>query len=280
MALGLDGSTYSQRKVDDNLYVMSMDTGRALAEYAQLTLKLPYFAPIGPLGNIVELFSMAAPGVREILSVGKLCYEIHEDNYDLVIADASATGHVSGILGTSRNVHNLTSAGIIRDQTSWMDDILYNPAQTSIAIATTAQETPIAETLELLETLSHSSDHPGNSVFVNRVPSELFNRREESIFRTLTGELGKPARAEKKTADEMRRLDSLFSAADLAIKIRRSEEVQLKYFESSLQLQAAAKEGDSPETYYVPYLFMQGDPFDMTKQIALHLAEELSIELS
>jgi len=30
--------------------------------------------------------------VREILTVGKLCYEVRERNYDLVVVDAAASG--------------------------------------------------------------------------------------------------------------------------------------------------------------------------------------------
>ena len=38
----------------------------------------------------------AAPGVKEILTVGKLCWEVREQHYDLVVVDAPATGHVVG----------------------------------------------------------------------------------------------------------------------------------------------------------------------------------------
>jgi hypothetical protein len=291
LVLGLKGTAYNPRQADDNLYVMSMDTGRALAEYAQITLKLPYFASIGPLGNIIELFSMAAPGVREILSVGKLCYEIHEGNYDLVIADASATGHIAGIMRASKNVHDLTATGVIRNQTSWMDDILYDPEQTSIAITATPQETPVTETLDLFSTLLSSLGNPSSLIFVNKVTAELFSKKEERLFYMLTdgkatsqhgGQFvsGKAAVSQQKTAGEEPLLENLFSIADLATQVRRSEEVHLTRLESGLKLISENKKYVSPETYYIPYLFFGKDLFAMTKQAARHLAEELSIELS
>ena len=40
----------------------------------------------------------AAPGVREILSVGKLAYEVREGRYDLVVVDSPPLGAVTDSL--------------------------------------------------------------------------------------------------------------------------------------------------------------------------------------
>ena len=50
-----------------------------------------------PLAKTFDFVATAAPGVKEILTVGKLAYEVREENYDLVVVDASATGHVVGL---------------------------------------------------------------------------------------------------------------------------------------------------------------------------------------
>ena len=80
------------------LSAMSMDTEASLREYLRLNLRIPVVGRIGPLAKAFDFVATAAPGVREILTVGKLCYEVREQHYDLVVVDAPATGHVVGQL--------------------------------------------------------------------------------------------------------------------------------------------------------------------------------------
>lgn len=289
---GLDKIDYAPLKVQDNLYIMSMDTGQSLTEYVHLMLKLPNFAPLGPLNSLFELFSMAAPGVREVLSVGKLCYEVRENHYDLVIADSSATGHVVGTLATSKHVNTLIDKGIIREQTDWMDDILYDPQQTCVSVVTTAQETPVLETLDLIERILSSVNIGLGPIFANRIMNEIFNDKEEQLFQRLAaGDTGKllfqaiadknfPGRnLDKSFSEEI--LSEIFSAASLSMQIRREEELQLRYLASRLQGldKTSQAKSETPETYYIPYLFGDKDLFSMTKRIAANLADELSVDL-
>jgi len=63
---------------------MSMDTEASLREYLKLQLRIPIVGRVGPLARAFDFVATAAPGVREILTVGKLCYEVREDHYDTV----------------------------------------------------------------------------------------------------------------------------------------------------------------------------------------------------
>ena len=81
---------------------MSMDTEASLREYLKLHLRVPVVGRIGPLAKAFDFVATAAPGVREILTVGKLCWEVRERHYDLVVVDAAASGHVVGQLAARR----------------------------------------------------------------------------------------------------------------------------------------------------------------------------------
>src|SRR4029077_5631371 len=85
---------FEPRQVVPNLFAMSMDAEESLKEYLTLQLRLPLMARIGPLARIFEFVATAAPGVREILTVGKVVWEVREAKWDLVVVDASATGHI------------------------------------------------------------------------------------------------------------------------------------------------------------------------------------------
>ena len=76
-----------------------MDTEASLREYLKLQLRIPVVGRIGPLAKAFDFVATAAPGVREILTVGKLCWEVRERHYDLVVVDAPASGHIVGPAG-------------------------------------------------------------------------------------------------------------------------------------------------------------------------------------
>ena len=85
---------YKPREVQPNLFAMTMNTEDSLQEYLRLQMRLPAVARIGPLARAFEFVATAAPGVREILTVGKPVWEVRGGHYDLVVVDASATGHI------------------------------------------------------------------------------------------------------------------------------------------------------------------------------------------
>ncbi len=90
---------------------MSMDTEESLKEYLSLQLKVPLLARIGPLARTFDFVANAAPGVKEILTVGKLAWEVVEDHYDMVVVDSVASGHIVGQLAAPKGINELVSVG-------------------------------------------------------------------------------------------------------------------------------------------------------------------------
>src|SRR3546814_8748784 len=83
---------FQERELSPGLWAMSMDTEESLKEYLRLQLKVPLVARIGPLASTFDFVANAAPGVKEILTVGKLLWEVREEHYDLVGVHAVASG--------------------------------------------------------------------------------------------------------------------------------------------------------------------------------------------
>ncbi|HXP33308.1 MAG TPA: ArsA family ATPase, partial [Acidimicrobiales bacterium] len=150
-------TSFTPREVLPGLWAMSMDTEASLREYLRLNLRIPIVGRIGPLAKAFDFVATAAPGVREILSVGKLCYEVRERHYDLVVVDASATGHVVGHLAAPQAINTLVQVGLIRSQTDWMLEILDDPATTGVCIVATPEEMPVTEAIELAARLSDNT---------------------------------------------------------------------------------------------------------------------------
>jgi anion-transporting ArsA/GET3 family ATPase len=256
-------TSFEPRQIQPNLWAMTMDTEESLKEYLSLQLKLPLLARIGPLARTFDFIADAAPGVKEILTVGKLCYEVQQDHYDLVVVDAVASGHIVGQLAAASGITDLVSVGMVRNQTQWMLDILNDPGQTGVVIVAAPEEMPVNETLELAARLDAETDVDLAGVVVNRVLPELFGRSEEEIFERLREPEAAAALAEAVGGD----VQPILDGAQLAVTLRRTRAGHL----------TTLREGLSPDllTLYVPYLFARAVGVRATTQVAQHLGEEL-----
>ncbi len=255
-------TAFRPREVAPNLWAMSMNTEESLKEYLSLQLRLPLVAKIGPLARTFDFVANAAPGVKEILTVGKLCWEVRERSYDLVVVDAVATGHITGQLAAPTAIKELVQVGLVREQTGWMLDILGDPAQTGVVIVASPEEMPVNETLELVGRLREETVVDLAAVVANRVLPELFGRGEEEVFERLQA---LPDDVLDAAAGGTAR--PLLDGAEMAVSLRRTRSAHLA------RLRAELPEGTP--ILYVPYLFQRTHGARATAQVAAHLGEEL-----
>jgi len=180
---------FEPTEVAPGLHAMSMSTEESLREYLRLFVRIPLIGRLGLLASTFDFVADAAPGVKEILAVGKLCWEVKERNYDLVVVDAEASGHVVSQIGAPRVIADLVQVGLVRDQTQWMLDILEDPTRTGVVVVTTPEEMPVTESIELLERLrTETGSHPA-AVIANRVLPAMFDRTEQPVARHVDGAL-------------------------------------------------------------------------------------------
>jgi anion-transporting ArsA/GET3 family ATPase len=251
--------SFTPREVLPRLHAMAMDTEASLKEYLKLQLRVPLLARIGPLARTFDFVASAAPGVREILTVGKLAYEVRERHYDLVVVDSAATGHVVGQLAAPEAIREVVRVGVVRNQVEWILEILQNPHTTSAVIVTTPDEMPVNETIDLVARLDAETQVDLAAIVVNHVLPELFGSREEQLFDDLDGEqlathVGPGA-------------DAVLDAASLAVSRRRARAAHLERLRTSLAV-------DVP-LVYLPELFIRHHGVRATRQLADALAAEL-----
>jgi anion-transporting ArsA/GET3 family ATPase len=173
---------FHPREIEPGLFAMAMNTEDALREYLRLFVKVPLLGKIGPLARTFDFVADAAPGVKEILGVGKLCHEVRERHYDLVVVDAEATGHIVAQVGAPKVIRDLVKVGLVRDQTEWMLDLLQDTAVTGVAIVTTPEEMPVTETLALLARLEPETGVEPSLLVANRVLPTRFDDAEQVVF--------------------------------------------------------------------------------------------------
>jgi anion-transporting ArsA/GET3 family ATPase len=254
---------FEEREVQPRLWAMSMDTEASLKQYLALQLKLPLVARVGPLARMFDFVATAAPGVKEIVTVGKLAWEVQQRHYDLVVVDASPTGHIVGQLAAPQAINELVQVGLVRQQTGWMLEILGDPTLTGLVIVSTPEEMPVNETIELSGRIEKETNVDLAAIVVNRVLPELFGRGEEEVFERLDDP--------EVTAALDRALggsvEPILQAAHLAVTLRRTRAEHLERL----------REGVDPNVpmLYVPMLFVRSHGLRSTRQVAEALSAEL-----
>ncbi len=256
---------FTPREIAPGIWSMSMDTEASLREYLKLHLRIPVVGRIGPLAKAFDFVATAAPGVREILTVGKFAWEVKEQHYDLVVVDAPASGHIVGQLAAPQAINDLVKVGLIRSQTDWMLEILSDERQTGLLAVCTPEEMPVSETLELVTRVREETTVHLSAVVVNRVLPELFSQRDEEIFEQIRAPETERTLSERAGGVVTPVLD----AARLAVTLRRTRSAHLQ------RLQAGLPEG--LPVLLLPYLFARSFGVRTTRQVARALGEELGL---
>lgn len=203
---------YEPVEVRPGLFAMAMNTEDALREYLRVFARVPLVGRIGPLARTFDFMADAAPGVKEMVVIGKLCWEVRERRYDLVVVDAEASGHIVAQIDAPRAIRELVQVGPVRDQTEWMLQILGDPERTGLVVVTTPEEMPIVESAELVEKVRRTTDVDVAGVFVNRMLSQWFEGRDLEVFDALAD----PAAQAVLTASLGAAAGEVFAAAQLA----------------------------------------------------------------
>lgn len=157
--------------------LLELDTTTSLDEYLKIYLKFPIPASrLGPIARIFEYVATAAPGVTEILTVGKVGFEVRDGPWDRVIIDAPATGHVVELIASPDNLGSLIKIGPLADQTKWLSEILNDHDRTGVWIVTTPEELPVSESLELADRITSETSVGLAGAVINRMP-ELIDQK-------------------------------------------------------------------------------------------------------
>lgn len=174
--LGVGALEFDTTEVFPGLAALTVDRARALIEYLRVQVGLPPLAAFPPVIRAFDALSSAAPAVREIVTVGKVLWEVRRGVWDLVVADGPPTGQVGSYLRAPITISELVTGGRIAEQAAWMAETLRSPS-TLVRIVTLAEELPMSETQETLGWLDRNQVVSRVEVLANRVLPELVLER-------------------------------------------------------------------------------------------------------
>jgi anion-transporting ArsA/GET3 family ATPase len=115
----------------------------------------------------LDVVATTAPGIKDILVLGKVKQLERGGAADLIILDAPAAGHAITFLRSARGLTDAVRVGPINSQAHDVLEMLTDPNRCQVVLVTLPEETPVNE---LIETAYSLEDEVGVSlgpVFVN-----------------------------------------------------------------------------------------------------------------
>jgi anion-transporting ArsA/GET3 family ATPase len=179
MLLGAAGPAPVPQEVARNLHVLSVEGRAALEEYLGLVIPVKRLLHTVFSNRIYQYFVAAAPGLKELMTVGKIWYEATRTeagrpSWDAIVVDAPATGHSLQYLRMPQAARDTFGAGLVQREAAKIVGLLQDAAVTAVHIVTLAEEMPVAETLETAEQLRDVLRMPLGWVVVNRLHRRSF----------------------------------------------------------------------------------------------------------
>jgi anion-transporting ArsA/GET3 family ATPase len=184
---------FRELELAPGLFTISIDPQQAMEEY--LRVKAGAIGQVLGSSRLFHAFAMATPGMRELLSIGKVweLAQLHRRTrgaapYDLTIVDAPATGHGVGLLRTPRTFADIARVGPIAHQGRTIADTIADPEFTGVIAVATPEEMPVNETMSLAGELARD-ELPLDLVVVNALYPARFGAIEiaelsEALTRT------------------------------------------------------------------------------------------------
>jgi anion-transporting ArsA/GET3 family ATPase len=165
-----------------NLATMVLEGRHSLEEY--LRLVFPGGALLGAVfaSRLYQFFVQAAPGLRELMMLGKIYYECerkpaNRPHWDLIVVDAPASGQALSLLRMPAAARETFGESVVGHEAGNIARMLRDRRECAIVQVTTAEPLAMSETLETYATLAALHMEPAGVIF-NRERAQKFDARD------------------------------------------------------------------------------------------------------
>ncbi|MFN8542593.1 MAG: ArsA family ATPase [Candidatus Binatia bacterium] len=195
--LGGHGAATQPTEVQPGLFVLTVEGRAALEEYLGLIIPVRRLLQTIFQSRVYQYFVAAAPGLKELMTVGKIWYEATRTEegrlaWDAIVVDAPATGHSLQVLRMPQSARDTFGAGLVQREAARVVEFLQDARTTAVHLVTLAEEMPVAEALEARAELTGHLGLPLGYVVVNRLHGRRFSPALVERLRGAQGRL--PAR--------------------------------------------------------------------------------------
>jgi anion-transporting ArsA/GET3 family ATPase len=171
----LDNDHREPRTFSSSLSVLSTGGAVALEEYLRLIIPLKPLLRAIVESRAYQYFVAAAPGLKELLTMGKVWYEERKRDpqteqplWDILLVDLPATGHSLQYLQMPHAAHE-AFGGIVGYESDRILSLLRDAEKTAINFVTTADELAVSETQDAYRQVAQEFCLPTGALFINRL---------------------------------------------------------------------------------------------------------------
>lgn len=191
--LGVTGETLAPVQAERGLWFQSVDGRRALEEYLSMIIPVRRLLSTVFDSRIYQYFVAAAPGLKELMTVGKIWYEVTREvdgaaAWDAIVVDAPATGHSLQYLRMPQAAQETFGAGLVQREAARVTALLRDASTTAVHLVTLGEDMPVSETLETYEQLTSDLQLPLGRVIVNRLHERRYPAEVIDTLRAASSE--------------------------------------------------------------------------------------------
>jgi anion-transporting ATPase len=210
--------SFAPTDVAHNLALMTLDGRAALEEYLRMVVPGRMLLKAVFASRLYQFFVQAAPGLRELMMLGKVYYEAGRDGgtppaRNLIVVDAPASGQAMSLLKMPSAARSTFGDSVVGKEARNISRMMRDRRNCAIIQVTTADSLSISETIETHAQLSAIHLAPAAVLFNRTPPSEfdasdisaLTNRRGPHMRKKDLEHLADLARSELNRAAEARK---------------------------------------------------------------------------
>jgi anion-transporting ArsA/GET3 family ATPase len=175
------------------LATVSVDPELAKQEWLRYQLKSRTLAGVLGGSNLFQYLTAAAPGLTELVTIGKV-WDLAQleprtgaPASDLAIVDAPATGHGLAMLRAPSTYASIARVGPVGRHAERIDAFLRDARQTGVIGVALPEEMPVNEAIEFERALARELGMAMDAIVVNAVHPVRFRPAELELLRTATG---------------------------------------------------------------------------------------------
>jgi anion-transporting ArsA/GET3 family ATPase len=175
------------------LTTVSVDPEEAKQEWLRYQLKSRTLAGVLGGSNLFQYLTAAAPGLDELVTIGKI-WDLAQleprttgSAFDLALLDAPATGHGLAMLRAPSTYANIARVGPVGRHADRIDAFIRDPRQTGVLAVALPEEMPVNETVEFERALERELGMAVDGILVNAVHPARFRTEECRRLEAVSG---------------------------------------------------------------------------------------------
>ena len=184
---------YGGAPLQGDLHALSVTPAEATEEYLVRMLRFRLLYETVFRNRFVAPLMDGILGLGDLISIGKILdlEWLRADGtlghdatgphrWDLVVVDGPATGHGLSMLRAPKSMMDVAKVGPLFQNSREIRDLVADRERFTVLLVTLAEDMPVSEVLQAVETLHNDIDVDVAGIVVNSVPRPLFSDAEEA----------------------------------------------------------------------------------------------------